>query len=65
MQCTDAERDSLTRLVELDDRRSVSRRAMVVINSMRRSMFVGAGNDVKLEEFDHRISGRNIALVGS
>jgi hypothetical protein len=59
--CTVEEVDALTRLVELDDRREVSRRAMVVINSMRRSAF---GDFVRLEEFDCKISKRNIAIVG-
>ena len=59
--CTEVEVDSLTRLVELDDRREVSRRAMVVINSMRRDAF---GEGVGLEEFDSMISKRNIVLVG-
>jgi hypothetical protein len=59
--CTEDEVDSLTRLVELDDRREVSKRAMVLINSMRRSAF---GDSVRLEEFDCKISRRNIALVG-
>jgi hypothetical protein len=58
--CTEDEIDSLTRLVELDDHREVSRRAMVAINSMRRSAF---GDNVRLEEFDFKISRRNIALV--
>jgi hypothetical protein len=59
--CTEDEVDSLTRLVELDDRREVSRRAMIVINSMRRSAF---DENVRLEEFECKISRRNIALVG-
>ena len=58
----------MSRLVELDDHREVSRRAMVVVNSMRRSAFVeqmeqNDNNVVKLEEFDDKISKRNIALV--
>ena len=57
--------DSLSRLVELDDHREVSRRAMLVINSMRRRAFVEKRQDVKLEEFDTKISKRNIALVGT
>lgn len=36
----DNEIDSLSRLVELDDHRDVSRRAMLVINSMRQSEFI-------------------------
>ncbi|KAL3799549.1 hypothetical protein HJC23_008676 [Cyclotella cryptica] len=59
--CKEEEVDSLTRLVELDDHPEVSRRAMVVINSMRRSAF---GNHVMLEYFDSKISKRNIAIVG-
>ncbi|KAL7521528.1 hypothetical protein ACHAWX_006201 [Stephanocyclus meneghinianus] len=59
--CREAEVDSLTRLVELDDHPEVSRRAMVVINSMRRSAF---GGNVMLEYFDSKISKRNIAIVG-
>lgn len=59
--CKADEVDSLTRLVELDDRREVSRRAMVVINSMRRSAF---DENVRLEEFDCKISRRNITLIG-
>lgn len=59
--CTEVEVDSLTRLVELDDRREVSRRAMLVINSMRQDAF---GEGVGLEEFDSAISKRNIVLVG-
>jgi len=68
---------TLSRLVELDDHRDVSRRAMLVINSMRQSAFTqvddtdmksrrkGKKIDVNLEEFDSKISKRNIALVGS
>ena len=59
--CNEEERDSLTRLVELDDHRTVSRRAMIVINSMRRSAFQ---DSVCLEEFDSKISKRNVAIVG-
>jgi len=76
--CTDVnEVHTLSRLVELDDHRDVSRRAMLVINSMRQSAFT-KDNDTKssrkegkkkihvnLEEFDSKISKRNIALVGS
>ena len=58
--CSEEEVDSLTRLVELDDHREVSRRAMVVINSIRRNAF---GEDVRLEEFDFKISRRNIVIV--
>ncbi|KAL7525927.1 hypothetical protein ACHAWF_001568, partial [Thalassiosira exigua] len=54
--------DSLTRMAELDDHREVSRRAMIVVNSMRRSAF--SRQTVGLEEFDSEISKRNIALVG-
>ena len=66
----DNEIDSLSRLVELDDHRDVSRRAMLVINSMRQSEFIidkkktKNVHDVTLEEFDCKISKRNIALVG-
>jgi len=79
--CTDVnEVHTLSRLVELDDHREVSRRAMLVINSMRQSAFTKDDNDtdtksssnkgkkkidVNLEEFDSKISKRNIALVGS
>jgi len=76
--CTDVnEVHTLSRLVELDDHRDVSRRAMLVINSMRQSAFTqvddtdmksrrkGKKIDVNLEEFDSKISKRNIALVGS
>jgi hypothetical protein len=58
--CKEEEVDSLTRLVELDDRPEVSRRAMVVINSMRKDAF---GDGVVLEEFDDKISKRNQILV--
>ena len=58
--CTEGEVDSLTRLVELDDHRDISRRAMVVINSMRLNAF---GEDVRLEEFDSKISRRNIVII--
>jgi len=61
--CTDRERDSLSRLVELDDHREVSRRAMLVVNSMRKTAF--EKQNVELEEFDDKISKRNIALVGA
>jgi len=61
--CKDvSEVNSLSRLVELDDHREVSRRAMLVINSMRQSAF--EGRVVTLEELDDKISKRNIALVG-
>lgn len=55
--------DTLSRLVELDDHREISRRAMIVVNSMRQSAFLG-DQIVVLEEFDDKISKRNIALVG-
>lgn len=62
--CNEKEVSTLSRLVELDDHREVSRRAMVVVNSMRQSAFVDQkDNEVKLEEFDDKISKRNIALV--
>jgi len=60
--CTKVEVDSLSRLVELDDHREVSRRAMLVVNSMRKTAF--EAQNVQLEEFDNKISKRNIALVG-
>lgn len=67
--CTPAEVDALSRLAELDDHGEVSRRAMVVVNSMRRMAFEGRGGrreqKVELEEFDCRISRRNVALVGT
>jgi hypothetical protein len=55
--------DSLSRMVELDNesKDNESRRAMIVINSMRRQAF-GEGC-VKLEEFSNAISKRNIVLV--
>ncbi|KAL7463392.1 hypothetical protein ACHAXS_003767 [Conticribra weissflogii] len=62
--CDKEEIDTLGRIVELDDRPEESRRAMVVINSMRKSAFVDDRVAVRLEEFDNRISKRNIALVG-
>ena len=60
--CAAGEADTLTRLVELDDHRELSRRAMLVVNSMRRAAF--GERCVELEEFDSKISGRNMALVG-
>ena len=54
--------NTLARIVELDDWPEESWRAMVVINSMRRSGF--DNQNVKLEAFDNKISRRNIALVG-
>jgi len=62
--CDEEEVDALGRLVELDDRPEESRRSMVVINSMRKQAFGGKQVAVSLEEFDSRISKRNIALVG-
>lgn len=55
--------DSLSRMVELDNesKKNESRRAMIVINSMRRQAF-GEGC-VRLEEFSNTISKRNIVLV--
>jgi hypothetical protein len=54
--------DSLSRMVEMDNesRNNESRRAMLVINSMRRRAFEG---HVTLEEFSNKISKRNIVLV--
>lgn len=63
--CDEEEIDALGRLVELDDRPKESRRAMVVINSMRKQAFGDEQVAVSLEEFDNRISKRNIALVGN
>lgn len=66
--CGEDEADALTRLVELDDHRDVSIRAMTVVNSMRKGAFRqggrGGGNGVKLEVFDGRMSRRNFVLVG-
>ena len=55
--------DSLSRMVELDNesKDNESRRAMIVINSMRRQAF--EDGCVKLEEFSNTISKRNIVLV--
>ena len=57
------ERDYLSRLVDFDDHRGVSRRAMIVVNSMRKTAF--EKQNVELEEFDDKIWKRNIALVGA
>jgi hypothetical protein len=61
--CTADEVDSLSRMVELDNesRNDESRRAMLVINSMRRRAF--EEGCVKVEEFSNKISKRNIVLV--
>jgi hypothetical protein len=55
--------DSLSRMVELDNesKDNESRRAMIVINSMRRQAF--EEGCVRLEEFSNTISKRNIVLV--
>ena len=66
--CEEDEAEALARLVELDDHRDVSVRAMTVVNSMRRGAFRqgdrGGGDGVRLEVFDGRISRRNFVLVG-
>jgi hypothetical protein len=61
--CTADEVDSLSRMVELDNesRNDESRRAMLVINSMRLRAF--EEGCVKMEEFSNKISKRNIVLV--
>eukprot|EP00986_Skeletonema_menzelii_P004850 scaffold1698_cov149-Skeletonema_menzelii.AAC.13 len=61
--CNDDEVDSLSRMVELDNesRNDESRRAMLVINSMRRQAF--EDRCVKVEEFSNKWSKRNIVLV--
>ncbi|KAL9182338.1 hypothetical protein ACHAXT_012990 [Thalassiosira profunda] len=61
--CEEKEINSLSRLVELDDHREVSHRAMAVINSMRKSEF--GQESVGLEEYEESISKRNVVLVGS
>ena len=61
--CGEEEADALARLVELDDHRDVSVRAMTVVNSMRMGAF-GRGGGVRLETFDGGISRRNFVLVG-
>ncbi len=62
--CNEDEVDSLSRMVELDNesRNNESRRAMLVINSMRRRAF--EEGCVKVEEFSNTWSKRNIVLVG-
>ena len=61
--CKEEEVDSLSRMVELDNesRNDESRRAMLVINSMRRRAF--EEECVKVEEFSNKFSKRNIVLV--
>ena len=61
--CNEDEVDSLSRMVELDNesRNDESRRAMLVINSMRRRAF--DEGCVKVEEFSNKFSKRNIVLV--
>ena len=63
--CNEDEVDSLSRLVELDNksRNDESRRAMLVINSMRRQAFEDKDRCVKVEEFSNKWSKRNIVLV--
>lgn len=63
--CNEDEVDSLSRLVELDNesRNDESRRAMLVINSMRRQAFEDKERCVKVEEFSNKWSKRNIVLV--
>jgi len=61
--CNEDEVDSLSRIVELDNesRNDESRRAMLVINSMRRRAF--EEGCVNVEEFSNKFSKRNIVLV--
>ena len=64
-QINDIERrvDSLTRLAELNERSDLSRRAILVINSMR--VAVCKDMKIELEEYCAESSKRNVVLVGS